>query len=132
MKHTILMAAGICVAMTSAAVAESSSATQKYSYTGDRTAARACRAVVRNDVSRLRRALLDIRNNSVSGYRYRITSPEIAGAVTCNGMGLDEFSQQVGSYHVAAFLATGSGPSLEMLASDAESPELAAAPGAGH
>ena len=113
----------LAMTFTGMAMADSSVDPSKIHFRGDRTAIKACQAVIRNDVGRLKHLLHDLRNELASAYKFREVSPEISGSITCNGMRLDEFSQRVSANHISNYLATDDYIPSEQMTAAADSPE---------
>lgn len=82
-----------------------------FRYTGNNLARQVCKAVVDDDVPKLRLALRTYKQSLAHSYTFDLDGRDLARDFTCNGMDVQEFSQQVGALTVAGFLNGTSQPS---------------------
>ncbi len=78
-------------------------------YSGNKLAAQICRAVVNDDVGRLRMLLRSYRQTVPHGYMFQLDNEGVAQDFTCNNLDLQQFSNQVGAQRVSSFFSGDSG-----------------------
>jgi len=88
-------------------MAESFLAEADVTYRGDRSAAQLCRAVVNDDVASLEFHLKRVKDDALASYRFDTTSDAIVGSVTCNGMELLTFADEIGARNISGYLGEG-------------------------
>lgn len=79
-----------------------------FRYVGDNLAKQVCTAVVNDDVRKLRLVLLTYKQSLAHRYTVDTAGRKVLRDFKCNGMDVEEFSQQVGATKVASFI-TGAG-----------------------
>ncbi len=87
-----------------------------FKYAGNALAKQVCKAVVRDDVDRLKQVLRSYQNTLAYGYTYDLGGREIARDFTCNNMDLQEFSYHVGAHRVSGYFANDTGVPKEQVA----------------
>jgi hypothetical protein len=108
MKHRILVSLALVACAPALVVAEQSADVH---YSGDRLATQVCRAVVDDDVARLRMLLRSYRQSLTHGYMFQVDKDGIARDFSCNNLNLQQFSDQVGAQKVSGYFAGDSAQS---------------------
>jgi hypothetical protein len=84
-------------------------------YVGSNLAKQICKAVMNDDVSRLKLVLRDYKQSLSHSYTFDPAGRELSRDFTCNDMDVDEFSRHVGASKVASFISgTGQIPDTQV------------------
>lgn len=113
MKIRLLVSLALVACVPALAFAEQSSATR---YEGNELGVQICRAVVNDDVAKLRMLLRSYRQTVSYGYMFKLDKSGVAKDFTCNNMNLEQFSLHVGAQKVAAHFAGDTGAEQSQLA----------------
>lgn len=89
-------------------------------YSGNGLGRQVCKAVVQDDIAKLKRVLRSYQNTLAYGYTQSRDRREVARDFTCNGMGLEAFSDSIGARNVSGYFAGDSTMAKEQLAATAE------------
>jgi hypothetical protein len=117
MKYRMLFLIGLTLAAPAMVSAEQSSGVH---YTGNRLATKICKAVVDDDVPRLRMLLRSYRQTLPHGYMFSVDKTGVARDFSCNNLDLQAFSNLVGSQKVAGYFAGNSANAESQVAASAE------------
>lgn len=98
---------GVIALLPASAMAESFLSESDVTYRGDLAARQLCRAVVNDDVKNLEFGLRQIRRNALASYLFDEKSDAIVRSVTCNGMELLTFADEIGARSVSNYLGEG-------------------------
>jgi hypothetical protein len=72
---------------------------------GERTASQVCKAVMTDDVTKLRMLLRSYRQTLSYGYMFSANHGDLAQDFTCNSQDLRHFSSQIGAQKVSAYFS---------------------------
>lgn len=90
---------------------------KKFRYTGDPVGIQICKAVVNDDVPKLRLALRTYKQSLANSYSCKLSGRDLPRHFTCNGMDAQEISHLVGALNFAGFFAhTGQAPGAQLAA----------------
>ena len=98
---------GTAILMPAPLVADSLYTDEEVQYRGERSATRVCEAIVEDDARQLNVLLKEVKRRTLMGYRFDTRSYAIAGSVTCNGLGLMVFADEIGADSVSSYLRGG-------------------------
>ena len=98
---------GIAMTLPASTMAESFLSEADVKYRGDLTARQICRAVVDDDVQGLEFGLKQIRRDALASYMFNERSDAIVRSVSCNGMELLTFADEIGARSISNYLGEG-------------------------
>jgi len=89
-------------------------------YSGNAIAKRVCKAVVQDDVDKLRVLLRSYKQSVAFGYRFGPSARGLSRDFTCNDMDLEQFSYRIGAQKVSGYFAGEAEAAQSQLASTGE------------